>query len=391
MHIAIDAVGIRGHGGAAVLCELLQWLPRIKPEWSWHVFMLERNLREFDDPEVSENVYIESTSHGNSGLERLKWIREYLPEKLYQTGADLVFSFANIGNPNPFLPQVVFCHQPNAFFLDGIPRQAVIKKARLLFMRNRILQGALASQAIIVQTEAMQKKMMQLEPALMDKIHVIPSGYRTPSDNLNIRNEKKSLIDNSTQPRLIYVSHPSEHKNHLSLIKALPHIIKSVPSASLLLTLEKENHPNRRYSSFINELLYHARNLGVEKNIVWLGILNSDEVSYTLSCSKLSVFPSLAESFGLGLVESFAAGCPVAGADLSYVHNTCNDAAVYFDPQDPEDIANTLINTCNDKNKIEKLKQIGKQYSEKFSYKVIAQNFIEIFEQAVQINNEVYI
>ncbi|MGO8823332.1 MAG: hypothetical protein ACLQO6_19190, partial [Desulfomonilaceae bacterium] len=70
MLVAIDAVGIRGHGAAAVLCELLQWLPKVRPEWRWHVFMFERPLREFDDPIVVNSVTIEQTHHGDGGLGR---------------------------------------------------------------------------------------------------------------------------------------------------------------------------------------------------------------------------------------------------------------------------------------------------------------------------------
>ena len=389
MHIAIDAVGIRGHGGAAVLCELLHWLPKVKPDWTWHVYIFNRNLREFDNPIVPDNVRIETTNLGNNGFERLKWIQEYLPEKLYLIGADVVFSFANIGNSNSFVPQVIFCHQPNAFFYDGIPRQAFLKRARLLFMRNKILQGAMASEAMIVQTHAMKNRIIQIKPALMDKIHVIPSGYRTLSGKPNIRNEKRNMIDKAQRPRLIYVSHPSEHKNHIALIRAMPQILKSFPLASLLLTLEKENPPNKRYASFIHNFYNHAKILGVENNIVWTGILNPDEVSYALSNCEMSVFPSLAESFGLGLVESLAAGCPVAGADLRYVHDICGNAAVYFNPNDPNDIANTIVTTCGNKAKIENIKLLCKQHSAKYSYRLIAHNIAFVLENAAKIKTEV--
>jgi glycosyltransferase involved in cell wall biosynthesis len=46
-------------------------------------------------------------------------------------------------------------------------------------------------------------------------------------------------------------------------------------------------------------------------------------------------FPSLAESYGLPLVEAMVMGLPVVCADLPYAHWLCADQALYFDPADP--------------------------------------------------------
>ncbi len=233
--IAIDAVGIRGHGGAVVLSDLLQWLPRVRPDWRWHVFLLEPDLRQFEDPPVAGQVTIQNTRSGNHALARLIWVRGELQEKLKSLNADLVLSFANIGSPRPCRPQVLFCHQPHAFSTKSIPI-GPFRKLRVRIIRRQILIGAAVSHAVIVQTEAMQRNILALNPALRSKIHVIPSGCMPPSDKPTIRKEKKTLIDNAGSPKLIYVSLPRMHKNHSVLIEALPAILKAFPSASLLLT-----------------------------------------------------------------------------------------------------------------------------------------------------------
>ena len=60
------------------------------------------------------------------------------------------------------------------------------------------------------------------------------------------------------------------------------------------------------------------------------------------------VFPSLAESFGLPLVEAMAAGCPVAAADRPYAREVAGPAAVYFDPLDPRALAECVIGVLGD-------------------------------------------
>jgi glycosyltransferase involved in cell wall biosynthesis len=383
MKIAIDAVGIRGHGGAAVLCELLLWLPKVRPDWEWHVFTFNRKLREFDDPAVSEKVTFEHTACGNSGILRLWWVSHILPKRLHEVKADVLFSFANMAPSRPRLPQVVYCHQAYAFFSDALSKQPLFQRLRLLVMRYQILRGARVSRAMIVQTDVMCQRILELEPSLSGRIQVIPSGYRTPLETLIIRPEKKALIDNASQPRLTYVSHPGRSKNHLALVRAMPAILKKFPSVSLLLTLDKQRSTQTLYDLLVTEILQEAEALGVSKNIVWLGVLNSDEVTYALQSSDLMVFPSLAESFGLGLVEAMAAGCPIAVSDLTYAHDVCGDAAVYFSPS-PESIAETVVNTCSDQAVLLRLRNCGAERKACFSYQKIAEDLACVLEKALR-------
>lgn len=384
MKVAIDAVGIRGHGGAAVLCELLQWMPTVRPDWEWHVFIFKRHLREFDDPLVSNRVVFEHTDCGNSGRSRLRWVNNLIPKRLEEIKADVLFAFSNIAPSRSGVPQVVFCHQAYAFFSDALSTLPLLKQLHMLFMRYQILRGARASQALIVQTDAMLKRILEIEPALVGRVHVIPSGYRTAPAVTKLSPAIKSLIDCASRPRLIYVSHPGRNKNHLALIRAMSIILKTFPSASMLLTLDKQRMSDPLYQSVVDKLLHEAEALGVNERLVWLGILNPDEVDYALRSSDLMVFPSLAESFGLGLVEAMAAGCPVAAADLPYAHDVCGGAAVYFLPRNPENIAEVVVRTCSDPTSREKLRGAAAQQQERYSYRKIAEEFACVLEMATK-------
>ena len=357
MKVVIDAVGIRGHGGAAVLSELLLWLPIVRPEWEWHVFLLDRDLREFDDPVVSERVTFENTRKGNSALGRLLWVNRHLPSRVEDIGADLLFSFANMAPCSSRTPQVVFNHQPNAFFREGIASRRILTRARMRYLRRQILRGARASFAMIVQTAAMRKRIGQLEPRLQERLRVIPSGYRTPAATPIIRPEKKALIDNASRPRLVYVSYPHPHKNHLALIRALPAIVRDYPDVSLLLTIGFDAYKEPYLIRSTNEIRGVAENSGEANHLVWLGGLNPDEVLYAFQNSDLLVFPSLAESFGLPLVEAMAANCPVVASDLPYAHDIVGDAGAYFDPSNSQSLAEVVIAVLKDPDLRSKMKQ----------------------------------
>lgn len=390
MNVAIDAVGIRGHGGAAVLCELLHWLPHVRPDWRWHVFLFERDFREFDDPPISDRVTIEYTRHGDSGAARLAWVNSKLQKRVREIGADLILSVANIGARRPATPQVVLVHQINAFFNDGVTQGAFLNRLRMSFLRWQILAGAKASKVVIVQTEGMRDRMQQFEPSLAGRIQVIPSGYRTPPAVPSIRTDKRILIDKATRPRLIYVSHPPTHKNHLSLLKAWEIIHRNYPRASLLLTLKSEYYHNSKkktqkyYDSFLKPILDYDKSMLKPNNIIWMGFLNADEVQYALANSDLMVFPSLAESFGLGLVEAMNAGCPIIASDLDYAHDVAGDAAVYFDPNDPFSIASAADKLLKSEENRYKLISLGREKLPQYSYENIANKITSIFDRIIK-------
>ena len=64
--------------------------------------------------------------------------------------------------------------------------------------------------------------------------------------------------------------------------------------------------------------------------------------------ADLLVHPSLYEGFGLVIVEAMARGTPVAAARATALPETAGDAALYFDPLDVHDIADTILRALGD-------------------------------------------
>jgi glycosyltransferase involved in cell wall biosynthesis len=60
------------------------------------------------------------------------------------------------------------------------------------------------------------------------------------------------------------------------------------------------------------------------------------------------VLPSWHEGFGLTCLEAMACGVPVVAADAGALPETCGDAALYADPNDPEDIARQVLRAIGD-------------------------------------------
>jgi glycosyltransferase involved in cell wall biosynthesis len=133
----------------------------------------------------------------------------------------------------------------------------------------------------------------------------------------------------------------------------------------------------------MQKIVHMAEACEVADRIVWLGQLSSDEVFHVLQVSDMMVFPSLSESFGLGLVEAMAAGCPVLAADLRYAHDVCGPAARYFDPTSPKELTCVLIEVWGDPQLRERMVLLGNERKGSFGYETIAERIAHVFESVV--------
>lgn len=90
------------------------------------------------------------------------------------------------------------------------------------------------------------------------------------------------------------------------------------------------------------ELKAHAQKLEIENYIVFMGFIQTEEISKTLSKSLALILPSIEEQFGNVVIEAQALGLPVllsdvCGARDRLVRSTKN--GFIFEPDNPEGLA----------------------------------------------------
>jgi glycosyltransferase involved in cell wall biosynthesis len=135
---------------------------------------------------------------------------------------------------------------------------------------------------------------------------------------------------------LLTVGSVKPNKNLQVLIKAMELLGKDAPK--LLIVGMKDE---RIFSSQLESTL---------SRVSYTGFIPDDEVFSLYQFAGWFVFPSIYEGFGLPAVESMANGCPVIAANASALPEVCGEAAVYFDPEDPEELAAIVKRTSLDAN-----------------------------------------
>lgn len=85
--------------------------------------------------------------------------------------------------------------------------------------------------------------------------------------------------------------------------------------------------------------------------------------------ARLFVFPSLYEGFGLPPLEAMACGCPCAVSKAGSLPEVCGEAALYFNPHDPADIAVKIDMILSDSELRENLIEKGLKQARKYDWK----------------------
>jgi glycosyltransferase involved in cell wall biosynthesis len=78
------------------------------------------------------------------------------------------------------------------------------------------------------------------------------------------------------------------------------------------------------------------------------GEVPQNQVSRVLSIAAFFVFQTTCENCPSTLIEALAAGVPVASAGVGVMPEIAGDAALYFDPLDPNDLGRALVAMATD-------------------------------------------
>ena len=134
--------------------------------------------------------------------------------------------------------------------------------------------------------------------------------------------------------RYAYVSNASPHKNHGRLLEAWRRLAVEGIRPELHLTIHGD-FPE------LDRQLTLARAAGAQ--VINHGF--TDPRALYALCG-FQIYPSLSESFGLGLVEAAEAGCAVIASDRSYARSVIEPLST-FDPMSVDDIAAAVGRTYN--------------------------------------------
>ena len=314
--ILIDSVYINDSGGLILLEYLIERLESSNLD----VFYLfdSRTIDVFRHIESSKKLFL-----SNSVLERLSFYFKYRNKYSY------ILCFGNIPPPIKLnVPVYVYFHQQ--LFLN-IPKSfSVAQKAIYIFKQTVIFLQKENATIWIVQSQMMKSRFAEKYLKGRDsKVKILPFYPPLQIESFSDIERKKNSF--------IYISNSSPHKNHRLLIEAFSNVFDKVSIGSLLVTIP---------SSSIELCNLISEKLELGYPILNVGFIDRQKLIELYLSHEYLIFPSLSESFGLGLVEAIDCGCKVIVSDLSYAYEVCKPSLT-FDPYNIKSIENAILSAID--------------------------------------------
>jgi len=133
------------------------------------------------------------------------------------------------------------------------------------------------------------------------------------------------------------------------------------------------------------ELEEMAKNINLEKDIIFTGLVSRDEIVGLYQASDLFVFASLTETQGLVAVEAMAAGLAVVAIKASGIEDMVDDGKDgILTGNSIDEFSSNVLKIVNDENLRKRLSVQAKINSEKFSVELWIEKMVELYKNLLK-------
>ncbi len=267
------------------------------------------------------------------------------------------------------LPAVLPCRSLVTIH-DAIPAtHPALTTAAFSALWQGVGEAAARADAVVCPTAAAKRDVVAALGLDEQKVHVVPEtphavfGPVEPTEQRAVR-QRHGLGD---QRYLLVLGAVERRKNPALVLDALqsrpdlPPVVFVGPAGAVDLAAE-------------------ARARGVEDRVRHLGVLPDPDVVALLAGAEALVFPTLAEGFGLPVVEAFATGTPVVASAVPAVVEVADDAAALVAPGDPAALAEAVSRVLSDAAFADDLRARGRARLKRFSPAAVREGLIRVYD-----------
>jgi glycosyltransferase involved in cell wall biosynthesis len=286
------------------------------------------------------------------------------------------------GNTTPYFsaaPVVQTLH--DIIFMDPIPRKdSLYQQLGNLYRRKMVPGSASRSSAIITVSNHEKDRIVSRLSIDEKKIEVVYNGI--DQQRFHVRNDLKLVSKVRHQYKLpeefiLFLGNTAARKNSQGAIEAYLMYVSKAERPLPLVT------PGLT-QTFIEQSLKKLNSHYDPEKFITPGYIPDEYLPCLYSMSKLFLFPSLSEGFGMPIIEAMACGSPVITSKISSMPEIAGGAALLVDPLSPPAIADALLKMLgNDAYRLEKI-QDGLINTTRFSWTKNAEKVLTLYENVLR-------
>ena len=199
-------------------------------------------------------------------------------------------------------------------------------------------------------------------------------------------NEFGAVVDHIVEPLLqkkyiLHVGTIEKRKNLTTLLKAFELLLQNnTQDIYLIIVGQKSNKPTLKDDAVFEMV---AASSLLKEHVIFTGYLTDSQTAKLYEHAALYVFPSVNEGFGIPILEAFAHKVPVLVAGNSCLPEVAGNAAIGFDPYNPDALSKLIAQTLNDTALLQSLQQRGTERLEQFSWRKTLDALESVFERSI--------
>jgi glycosyltransferase involved in cell wall biosynthesis len=175
---------------------------------------------------------------------------------------------------------------------------------------------------------------------------------------------------------ILYVGGFSPRKNIVGLIEAFSKLIANYKKDIKLVIAGKQG---KSYSIYKKR----TQDLGVEDSVIFPGFIEIEHLPHLYNASKLLVYPSFYEGFGLPPVEAMACGTPVITSNVTSIPEVLGDSAIFINPHDDDALCSSIYNVLSNTELSDQLTIKGLVRSSELSWNKTARNTLIAYSKII--------
>lgn len=394
MKIGIDArfYGPVGKGLGRYTQEVVDNIIRISAErraigredFSYVIFLSPDNFDEFEtaDPAVKK-IRVDCPWYG--------WREQlWFPWRLRREKLDLIhFPHFNVPlfTPGPF---VVTIHD---LILTHFPTMRATTRSRLGYTLKNwayhlVIAAALRRARRIIAVSEFTKAdiaaQFKVAPARIVVTYEGVANLSRGRDSLfvaKLDNQETLAQYHINRKFLLYVGNAYPHKNLEILLRAFNRLPASSPELRLVL-VGKSDYFYRALENAARVLnLWQPGNLN--SPVIFPGYVPDDQLEILYREAQLYIFPSYYEGFGLPPLEAMANNCPVISSDRAALPEVLGEAALYFNPDDEDDLLRKIQQVLADPALADDLRRRGQAQARRYNWWECANETLSVYQAAL--------
>ncbi len=216
---------------------------------------------------------------------------------------------------------------------------------------------------IIAGTEVGRMEIERFYQVTSNRIKILP--HPTPAFTLNAQPSDVDSMLKKYGLKSKYLFYPAQfwsHKNHVNLLLAAAEL-KRDHEIDLPVVFVGSNKGNEEYVRSVASQLQPAI------DVSFLGFVPLEDLVALYRGAFALSYVTFFGPENLPTLEAFALGCPVVASDVPGAREQLGDAALFVDPRNPSEIANTISQVYLDENLRRSLIDKGRARAERWTAK----------------------